>query len=484
MGIVWLTSLFRRPEYAAVAVAVALVAPGSVARAHDGPGPEGVPGAEVAVTDGAAVEAALAEVGLDAAWRSATGLGPIARALEVEYRGDEGHGVELLLTTATQLGTVTDEHASVVRELRGVAIALNEARERERDREIERNRADAYFRGMHALMQSVAVNLFAGGNPAGEILLGLDGDELTFAHRVHELTSLTLDEMMEQRRQAEADFLAAVDAHERAIRTRTGLEQERATLSASASELARAAAELQTTARTLLPLAAVAITLADVPREPKLTPRALDAYVNAELTMTEVQPGCRISWRTVAAVAAVEGSHGTHGNARLGMDGVPDRDIIGLALDGVAVDNLGETVALVADTDNGRWDQDRVYDRAVGPLQFIPGSWSRWARDGDGDGATEPQDIDDAALAAAAYLCNYGSLRSWDTWNAAVFGYNHSPAYVNSVKASLDRVDRVRLPDVEEAGGLQPRRPAGTWVALPVPDPEAEGTEGEVTAAG
>lgn len=484
MDIVWLTSLLRGPGFAALAVIAVLGSSISRVLADDDPGLADLPPVEVLAADGAAIEAVLGEVGLDAAWRSATGLGPIARALEVVYRGNEGDGVALLLTTAVQFGQTHDAHTAAERELREVAMDLNHVRETERRREISRNRAEAHFRGAHALMEAVALRLFAGGNPAGDTLLGLDGAELTIAHRTHELTNLTLDEMIERRYRAEEAHLAAVEAHDAAVRARIVLEREHAQLSASASDLAREARDLETTARAILPIAAAIYALADVPREPELTPRALDAYVRAEQTMTELQPRCRISWSTLAAVSATEGSHGAHDERRLTLDGTSDRDIIGLALDGSSVDNFGETVALIPDTDEGLYDGDPVHDRAVGPLQFIPDTWERWQSDGDGDGEMDPQDIDDAALSAAAYLCNYGSLRSWDGWKVAVFGYNHSPAYVNSVKASLDRVRRVRLPAVDETADLQPSQPSGTWIPLPIPDPEAEEGSDLITAEG
>ena len=39
-------------------------------------------------------------------------------------------------------------------------------------------------------------------------------------------------------------------------------------------------------------------------------------------------------------------------------------------------------------------------------MQFIPSTWSVVGVDGDGDGKRDPQDIDDAALATAVYLCS------------------------------------------------------------------------------
>ena len=95
----------------------------------------------------------------------------------------------------------------------------------------------------------------------------------------------------------------------------------------------------------------------------------------------------------VAYDFAVEGAHGAYAGRWLDMSGKSDTDIVGIALDGVTVDNLGETVASIPDTDNGRYDGDTVYDRAVGPLQFIPDTWARWERDGDGDGVMDPHDI-------------------------------------------------------------------------------------------
>ena len=64
--------------------------------------------------------------------------------------------------------------------------------------------------------------------------------------------------------------------------------------------------------------------------------------------------------------------------------------------------------------------------------------------DGDGDGVENPQDVDDAAMAAARYLCASGDdLATATGWSAAVFSYNHSNDYVTAVydaaKAYADR---------------------------------------------
>ena len=86
--------------------------------------------------------------------------------------------------------------------------------------------------------------------------------------------------------------------------------------------------------------------------------------------------------------------------------------------------------AAIADTDRGVLDGDRVWDRAVGPFQFIPTSWTIYGRDGNGDGNRDPQNIFDAVPAAVAHLCPHGSITDIE---AAIFAYNRSTEYVELV---------------------------------------------------
>ncbi len=156
------------------------------------------------------------------------------------------------------------------------------------------------------------------------------------------------------------------------------------------------------------------------------------AYGSATLTVGAQQPGCHIAWNTLAGIGAVESAHGTHSGARLLASGTTVPAIRGPALN-------GKGVGTIRDSDNGSWDGDRSWDRAVGPMQFIPGTWRRWGTDGSGDGVADPNQIDDAALTAARYLCASGSMASGDGWRAAILSYNHSDAYVNSVAAMANR---------------------------------------------
>jgi membrane-bound lytic murein transglycosylase B len=153
------------------------------------------------------------------------------------------------------------------------------------------------------------------------------------------------------------------------------------------------------------------------------------AYRAAARRAAVESPGCRLPWTLLAAVGRVESDHGRYGGSVLGLDGRPRPAIVGIALDGVG------PVRAVPDTDDGRWDGDRVWDRAVGPMQFIPGTWAASGRDGDGDGLADPHDLDDAALAAASYLCRAGDLGDSATRSAAILSYNHSAFYVDLVNA-------------------------------------------------
>lgn len=161
--------------------------------------------------------------------------------------------------------------------------------------------------------------------------------------------------------------------------------------------------------------------------------RALMAYGNAELVLRSAEPACHLSWATLAGIGRVESNHGRFGGAVLREDGRPSKPIIGVPLDG------SSGVKAIRDTDHGEFDGDATVDRAVGPMQFIPSTWRRWASDGNLDGVGDPQQIDDAALAAGRYLCaGNRDLATPKDWWAAVFSYNNSVPYGQKVFGLAD----------------------------------------------
>ncbi|MFI6574683.1 murein transglycosylase [Nocardiopsis sp. NPDC050513] len=169
--------------------------------------------------------------------------------------------------------------------------------------------------------------------------------------------------------------------------------------------------------------------LDEVSEATRIPRRALEGYASAQLSMEERQPSCRLSWPTLAGIGYVESRHGTYGGGEIGPDGATTVDIIGIPLDG------GNNTRAIADTDGGELDGDDVWDRAVGPMQFIPGTWARWGTALEGRVA-DPQSIDDAALSAARYLCDGGrDLTVAADWESAMLEYNESRTYLADVLA-------------------------------------------------
>lgn len=163
--------------------------------------------------------------------------------------------------------------------------------------------------------------------------------------------------------------------------------------------------------------------------------RAVIAYAAADVTVAHEQPSCEIGWNTLAGIGWVESRHGSYGGSRLDETGLVTPRILGPRLD-------GNGVAAIADTDGGALDGDDQWDRAVGPLQFIPETWRRWGADGDADGTRDPNHIDDAALAAARYLCRSGPMASEAAWRDAVFTYNPLTRYIDDVATRANEYAR------------------------------------------
>jgi hypothetical protein len=160
--------------------------------------------------------------------------------------------------------------------------------------------------------------------------------------------------------------------------------------------------------------------------------RVLRAYVAAAQVMAARDPSCKLPWSLLAGIGRVESNHGRFGGAVVTASGRVSPPIYGPLLD-------GHGFPAIRDTDGGRWDGNAQFDRAVGPMQFIPGTWAIYGADGNGDGVNDPQNVDDAALGAARYLCAGGGNLSTQAgrWSA-VFRYNHSNSYVSLVLGLAD----------------------------------------------
>jgi hypothetical protein len=153
----------------------------------------------------------------------------------------------------------------------------------------------------------------------------------------------------------------------------------------------------------------------------------LQAYQQASERLARSHPGCGVTWHLLAGIGKVESGHASGG--RVDGSGRTHRPILGPRLDGVST-------AAIRDTDGGALDGDTVWDRAVGPMQFIPGTWKAYGTDATGDGVADPHNVFDAALSAGRYLCAGGGDLTTEAGRiAALLRYNRSMSYVRTVLA-------------------------------------------------
>ncbi|WP_103515843.1 lytic transglycosylase domain-containing protein, partial [Streptomyces sp. SM10] len=176
----------------------------------------------------------------------------------------------------------------------------------------------------------------------------------------------------------------------------------------------------------------------------------LAAYRNAQSVLGRRDPGCRLPWQLLAAIGKVESGHA--GGGRVNAAGTTLTPILGPVLNGAGF-------AHIPDTDGGAYDGDATYDRAVGPMQFIPSTWAHWGKDGNGDGRKDPNNVVDAALAAGHYLCaGNRNLSVRGDLDRAVLSYNHSETYLRTVLSWLDFY-RKGVHSVADGKGVIPKSP-------------------------
>ncbi|MCX4820610.1 lytic transglycosylase domain-containing protein [Streptomyces sp. NBC_01142] len=194
----------------------------------------------------------------------------------------------------------------------------------------------------------------------------------------------------------------------------------------------------------------------------------LAAYRGAETRIGRIDPGCRLPWHLLAAIGKVESGQARGG--RVDANGTTLSPILGPVLNGVGFANI-------PDTDKGAYDGDTRYDRAVGPMQFIPSTWARWGQDANGDGRKDPHNIHDAALAAGLYLCADGrNLAVKADLDRAILSYNHSREYLRTVLAWLEFYRKGTHP-VPDGQGVLPTSP-GAGGKTPATLPVGGGTGG------
>ena len=162
---------------------------------------------------------------------------------------------------------------------------------------------------------------------------------------------------------------------------------------------------------------------------------ALEAYAYAARVAQVENPECHLSWTTLAGIGMVESHHGTYRGAHIAPNGDVSPPIRGVRLDGTngnleILDNSepvdGNSAPVVGDPE---------YARAMGPMQFIPETWRLYGVDANNDHVVNPDNLDDAALSAAGYLCfRGGDLSTPRGWMNALRAYNQSDLYARTVR--------------------------------------------------
>ncbi|MFE5724987.1 lytic transglycosylase domain-containing protein [Streptomyces erythrochromogenes] len=188
---------------------------------------------------------------------------------------------------------------------------------------------------------------------------------------------------------------------------------------------------------------------------------ASDAYHRAEVAVAAALPNCKLPWQLLAGIGRVESVHAS--GYGLKADGYTEKPIRGPRLD-------GNGFAEIRDTDRGEFDADVVYDRAVGPMQFIPSTWATWGADGNGDAKRDPNNIYDAALGAGLYLCaGDRNLSVAAELDKAILSYNNSREYVNTVLGYMRQYQQGATEVANPPVGNYPPAQPGT---LPTPRPQ------------
>jgi membrane-bound lytic murein transglycosylase B len=271
-----------------------------------------------------------------------------------------------------------------------------------------------------AHLRQLAVAAYESGGPGGPVNALLSAQSIgDYARRqgyfaiVSRNTADALDSFQRARAASDHNTLTGVDAIQRDKAAKAADDQ----ILLADNQTLQSADEVLADREALLTLTSDAVSTpnTDIPR------MVLDAYQRAAASVQG--HGCQLQWWGLAGIGRVESDQGRAEHAELTPNGDLLPPIIGVPLTGQ------NGTALILD-DSG------AYAHAIGPLQFLPSTWAEWGADGNGDGVKDPNNIYDASLAAAHYLCATSTQLSSDPGlTAAYFSYNHSDDYVTEVLA-------------------------------------------------
>lgn len=141
-------------------------------------------------------------------------------------------------------------------------------------------------------------------------------------------------------------------------------------------------------------------------------------------------PGLR--WQLLAGIGQAESGNATTDGAQVD----PRTGEVSPTIFGPPLDGSDGTQRLPIGRWLGWFGLPGPWQQAVGPMQFLPGTFTAWAVEVTGAGA-DPNNIFDAVDTAANYLCQGRNGRITDE-RAAVLRYNDDEAYASAVLAYAD----------------------------------------------
>lgn len=203
--------------------------------------------------------------------------------------------------------------------------------------------------------------------------------------------------------------------------------------------------------------------------EPGLLERAREYLHRHKSAMTRAEAGFGVDRAVIAAILLVETRLGTYVGRPLvfnilsSMAALEDPGVREAVWDRVQGDTrlsrdrfqsradrkgqwaYGELKAFLRFTASENLDPLSIvgsYAGAMGYCQFMPSNISKYAKDGNGDGRIDLFDHADAIMSVASYLSHFGWHHgaTREQQYKAVYAYNHSKYYVNTVLAIADKL--------------------------------------------
>jgi murein DD-endopeptidase MepM/ murein hydrolase activator NlpD len=144
-----------------------------------------------------------------------------------------------------------------------------------------------------------------------------------------------------------------------------------------------------------------------------------------------------LDWTLLAAVGGVETNHGQFAGTTIDpATGEATPWIFGPPLNG---DH--NTARLPIGPWHGWWGLTGPWQHAVGPMQFLPATFDAHAVDADGDGTTNPHDVDDTVATTAAYICaNAGDTVDGPDEVARIYNPGDATRYAAALASEQQRI--------------------------------------------